>query len=76
MRRPSVSRVREIRTHGLKGGLRKRGRSAATAPEAYQCALCQLQLTLVWCQGRGNGQFLELHYETAVQATGIVVYET
>ncbi len=24
MRRPSVSRVREIRTHGLKGGLRKR----------------------------------------------------
>ena len=36
MRRPSVSRVREIRTHGLKGGLRKRGRSAATAPEVYQ----------------------------------------
>lgn len=34
--RPSVSRVREIRTHGLKGGLRKRGRNAATAPEAYQ----------------------------------------
>jgi hypothetical protein len=27
--------VRAIRTHGLKGGLRKRGRFAATAPEAY-----------------------------------------
>ena len=27
MRRPSVSRVREIRTHGLKGGLRRRASS-------------------------------------------------
>ena len=35
VRRPSVSRVREIRTHGLKGGLRKRS-VRATAPEAYQ----------------------------------------
>jgi hypothetical protein len=35
MRRPSVSRMREIRTSGLKGGLRKRSASA-TAPEAYQ----------------------------------------
>ena len=30
--RPLASRVREIRTHGLRGGLRKRGRKAATAP--------------------------------------------
>lgn len=35
MRRPSVSRMREIRTSGLKGGLRKRS-PCATAPEAYQ----------------------------------------
>ena len=31
MRRPSVSRVREIRTHGLTGGLRKRTRSGHRA---------------------------------------------
>jgi hypothetical protein len=37
MRRPSVSRMREIRTSGLTGGLRKRSQ-CATAPEAYQCA--------------------------------------
>ena len=35
MRRPSVSRMREIRTSGLKGDLRKRSRRA-TAPEVYQ----------------------------------------
>jgi len=35
MRRPSVSRMREIRTYGLKGDLRKRSR-CATAPEVYQ----------------------------------------
>jgi hypothetical protein len=35
MRRPSVSRMREIRTSGLNGGLRKRSRRA-TAPEVYQ----------------------------------------
>ena len=35
MRRPSVSRMREIRTSGLNGGLRKRS-NRATAPEAYQ----------------------------------------
>jgi len=42
VRRSSVSRVREIRTHGLKGGLRKRGEFSptATAPEVYQwCVL-------------------------------------
>ena len=31
MRRPSVSRVREIRMHGLNGGLRKRTRSGHRA---------------------------------------------
>jgi hypothetical protein len=36
MIRPSVSRMREIRTSGLNGGLRKRSQ-CATAPEAYQC---------------------------------------
>jgi hypothetical protein len=36
MRRPSVSRMREIRTYGLKGNFRKRSRRA-TAPEVYQC---------------------------------------
>ncbi len=36
LRRPSVSRLREIRTSGLKGDLRKRSRRA-TAPEVYQC---------------------------------------
>ena len=35
MRRPSVSRMREIRTYGLNGDLRKRSRRA-TAPEVYQ----------------------------------------
>ena len=35
MRKPSVSRMREIRTSGLKGDLRKRSRRA-TAPEVYQ----------------------------------------
>ena len=35
MIRPSVSRMREIRTSGLKGDLRKRSQSA-TAPEVYQ----------------------------------------
>jgi group II intron reverse transcriptase/maturase len=35
MRRPSVSRMREIRTYGLNGNLRKRSRRA-TAPEVYQ----------------------------------------
>lgn len=35
MRRPSVSRMRETRTYGLKGDLRKRSRRA-TAPEVYQ----------------------------------------
>ena len=35
MRRPSVSRMREIRTSGLKGDLRKRS-VRATAPEVYQ----------------------------------------
>jgi hypothetical protein len=35
MRRPSVSRMREIRTSGLKGDLRKRSPSA-TAPEVYR----------------------------------------
>ena len=35
MRRPSVSRMREIRMSGLKGDLRKRSQSA-TAPEVYQ----------------------------------------
>jgi hypothetical protein len=35
MRRPSVSRMREIRTSGLKGGFRKRS-ACATAPEVYQ----------------------------------------
>ena len=35
MRRSLVSRVREIRTHGWKGGLRKRARKS-TAPETYQ----------------------------------------
>ena len=39
MRRPSVSRVRENRMHGLKGGHRKRS-VRATAPEIYQwCVL-------------------------------------
>ncbi len=38
MRRPSVSRMREIRTYGLNGDLRKRSRRA-TAPEVYQCVL-------------------------------------
>ena len=36
MRRPSVSRVRENRTHGWKGGLRKRTPLTGTAPEVYQ----------------------------------------
>jgi hypothetical protein len=35
MSRPSVSRMREIRTYGLKGDLRKRS-LRATAPEVYQ----------------------------------------
>jgi hypothetical protein len=35
VRRPSVSRMREIRTYGLNGDLRKRSLSA-TAPEVYQ----------------------------------------
>ena len=35
MRRPSVSRMRETRTYGLKGDLRKRS-GRATAPEIYQ----------------------------------------
>jgi hypothetical protein len=35
MRKPSVSRMREIRTSGLNGDLRKRSRRA-TAPEVYQ----------------------------------------
>ncbi len=35
LRRPSVSRMREIRTYGLNGDLRKRSRRA-TAPEVYQ----------------------------------------
>jgi hypothetical protein len=35
MIRPSVSRMREIRTSGLKGDLRKRSQ-CATAPEVYQ----------------------------------------
>ena len=35
MRRPSVSRMREIRTYGLKGDFRKRNRRV-TAPEVYQ----------------------------------------
>jgi hypothetical protein len=35
LRRPTVSRMREIRTYGLNGGLRKRSRRA-TAPETYQ----------------------------------------
>ena len=37
MRRPSVSRVREIRTHGLKGGSGTRARKS-TAPDPYQCS--------------------------------------
>src|SRR6185436_1506518 len=35
LRRPSVSRMREIRTYGLNGNPRKRSRRA-TAPEVYQ----------------------------------------
>jgi hypothetical protein len=35
MRRPSESRVREIRMHGLKGGFRSPG-PKGTAPDFYQ----------------------------------------
>ena len=48
MRRPSVSRMREIRTSGLKGDLRKRSPSA-TAPEVYQWTSNPRRR---WCQFR------------------------
>ena len=50
MNRPSVSRMREIRTSGLKGDLRKRSQSA-TAPEVNQWRLAMFRFTirnLIW----------------------------
>ena len=42
MRKPSVSRMRETRTSGLKGDLRKRS-PRATAPEVYQWCVLKIR---------------------------------